>query len=93
MAADDLSMPAYEGGRLDNHEAIQQLSLLDSRSRQQQCQFLSSSQVSTFAQLALQDEDLLPQSKYLAVTIVAEQAGERSDQRRHRYGERCQTMR
>ena len=41
--------------------------------------------MSTFAQLALQDENLLPQSKYLAVTIVTEQAGEQGSNGREQY--------
>ena len=35
VVADDLSMPAYEGGGFDDHEAVQQLSLLHPRTRQE----------------------------------------------------------
>ena len=40
-----------------------------------------------FAQLALQDEHLLPQGQYLAVTIVTEQAGEQRGKGRGQHKE------
>jgi hypothetical protein len=82
VAADDLPMPAYEGGGLDDHQAVQQLCLLHSGAREQQSQLLSTAEASTFAQLALQDQHLLAEGQDLSVTIMTEQAGEQGSKRR-----------
>ena len=72
VAADDLPMPAYEGGRLDDHQAVQQLCLLHSDAREQQSQLLGAAQPRALPQLTLEDEDLVAQGEGLAVTTDAQ---------------------
>jgi hypothetical protein len=74
VAADDLPVPADQGGRLDDHEAVQQLRPLHSEAREQQGQLLGLAEPRALSQLALQNEHLLAQGENLTVTIVAEQS-------------------
>ena len=82
MAADDVPMPADQGGRLDDHETLQQLCVLHSYTREQQSQLLGAAQPRALSQLALQDEHLLTEDEDLAVTIVTEQAREQGSKGR-----------
>jgi hypothetical protein len=69
--SDDLPMPADQGGRLDDHQAVQQLCLPHSDTVEQQNQLLGAAQPRALPHLALQDEDTLAQGEDLAVTVIA----------------------
>ena len=72
MAADDVPMPADQGGRLDDHETLQQLCVLHSYTREQQSQLLGAAQPRVLSHLTLEEKDLLAQGEDLAVTVVTE---------------------
>jgi hypothetical protein len=76
VGADDLPVPADQGCRLSDHQTVQQLRLPHSDTSEQQSQLLDAAQPRALPHLTLEDEDLLAQSQYSAVTIVTEQPGD-----------------
>jgi hypothetical protein len=81
---------------LDDHEAVEQLCLLPSGTREQQSQLLGAAQPRTLPHLALEDEQLLAERKDLAIAVVAEQAGEQGSKGargENNTSSRCQNMR
>ena len=74
MAADDLPVPADKGDRLDDHEAVEQVSLPNPHTDDQHRQPLSSAEPRMLPQLTLQDEHLLTEGEDLPVAFVTEQS-------------------